>query len=99
MSKVSEQEVKNMARLAKITLTNQEINLIKKQLTDVLNFVGQLKKVNTENIEPTSQTTSLENVLREDEVKPESFTSTNALSGTNSTHNDYFKVERILKEK
>ena len=54
-----------------------------------MEFVESLTEVNTENIEPTSQTTGLINVTREDKV----------ISENMLTHEDYFKVKAIFKER
>jgi aspartyl-tRNA(Asn)/glutamyl-tRNA(Gln) amidotransferase subunit C len=98
MVKLTKDEVLHVAKLAKIDLTNEEIDKFTPQLSNVINFVSELSEVDTKNIEPTSQTTGLENIKREDEPKPDfSFTQDQTLSGTDKIHNGYFKVKAILE--
>lgn len=66
------QEVQKIAKLARLHLTDEEIELYRGQLSSILDYVGQLKEVNTDGVEPTRQVTGLQNVMREDEVIPSS---------------------------
>lgn len=100
MSKLTKKDVEHVARLAKLNLTPSEVDTYLKQLAEVVSYVGELKGVNTDSSEPTSQTTGLENISRPDEQKSEqTLTQERALSGTDKTHNGFFKVEAILTEK
>lgn len=97
MKKLTTQQVKHIADLAKISLNSQEIALFKKQLGEILTYIDKLKEVKTENIEPTSQVTGLENVTREDTVE-EGLPKNGALSGGKSVYQDMFKVKRVFEE-
>jgi len=66
--KLSKQEVQKIAKLARLELTDEEIDKFAPQLSDVFKYFEKLKKVNTENVEPTAQVTGLENVYRDDEI-------------------------------
>jgi len=66
--KLSKEEVQKIAKLARIELSEQEVDQFADQLTDVFEYFEKLKEVNTENVEITSQVTGLENVYREDKV-------------------------------
>lgn len=96
MAKLSVDEVKHIAKLSKLNLTSSEITKFQKQLSKIIDYISELSEVDTSNIEPTSQTTGLENVFRSDETKPVSFTQEEALSGTDNTKNGYFVVDQIL---
>lgn len=65
-NKISLQEVERIAELARIGLTEEEKEKFSEELSAVLEYVEQLKEVDTKNIEPVSQVTGLINVLRED---------------------------------
>jgi len=98
MGKLGKKDVKHVAKLAKLELTSGEIDKFSKQLSEIISYVEELDEVNTSKIEPTSQTTGLENVTREDERKPDDCLSQEeALSGTDKTHNGYFVVPRIFE--
>jgi aspartyl-tRNA(Asn)/glutamyl-tRNA(Gln) amidotransferase subunit C len=98
MAELTSENVLHLSKLSKLTLKKSEINEYKIQLDTVLRYVNELNEIDTNNIEPTSQTTGLENVTREDK-SIESLNSNQALSGAKNTFNDYFKVPIILKEK
>ncbi len=66
------EEVKKIASLARLNLTEGEIEIYRGQLSSILDYVGQLKEVNTDGVEPTRQVSGLQNVTREDEVIPSS---------------------------
>lgn len=97
---LTKQDVLHVAKLAKLDLTDSEIEKFLPQLDEVINFISQLNEVNTDGVEPTSQTTGLENVTRPDEVNVENcLTSYQATSNTDSFYNGYFKVKAILSER
>ena len=58
--------IQHIAKLARIRLSDKEESHIKNDLSSVLDYIGQLNKVNTENTEPLYQTTGLVNSVRED---------------------------------
>lgn len=88
-------DIKHVAKLANLTLTAEEEEKFSAQLEETISYVEGLDEVDTDSVEPTSQVTGLENVTREDEIKP-SLTQEQALSNANSTHNGFFKVKGIL---
>ncbi len=96
-SSFSIEEVKHVAKLAKLGLAEEDIQKFQKQLTDIVDFVGKLQEVDTKNVEPTSQVTGLENVFREDEVKP-SLSQDEVLSNAKRTYKGYFMVDAIFEE-
>ena len=62
-------EIKHIANLARLDLTDKEFETYGNQLSDILSYIDQLKEVDTTDIEPTAQVTGLENVLREDKIE------------------------------
>ncbi len=67
--KLSKKEVEHIALLARLGLTEAEIEKFAGQLSSILDYVEQLKEVDTDGIEPTAQVTGLENVTREDKIE------------------------------
>lgn len=61
-------DLDKIARLADITLTEEEKSKLEPQLSEVVKFFDQLNEVNTDGVEPTSQTTGLIDVTRPDEI-------------------------------
>lgn len=68
LTMLSNEEVQHIAKLARLDLKDGEAQKFSQQLNDILGYVEQLKEVDTEGVEPTSQVTGLENVSREDVV-------------------------------
>jgi aspartyl-tRNA(Asn)/glutamyl-tRNA(Gln) amidotransferase subunit C len=97
MARLSKADVLHVAKLAKLKLTESEIEKFLPQLSSVVEHISELSKVDTSGIEPTSQTTGLTDVFRGDEIKESDITQDKALSGTEQTHNGYFKVPAILE--
>lgn len=91
-------EVKNIAKLAQLKLTEDEVAKFQDQLSEVLNYVEVLGELNTDRVEPTSQVTGLENVEREDEVE-NSLTPEEALSGALVTERQMFATSAVFQGK
>ncbi|MCK5122929.1 MAG: Asp-tRNA(Asn)/Glu-tRNA(Gln) amidotransferase subunit GatC [Candidatus Pacebacteria bacterium] len=68
-NKISLQKVEYIAELARIGLTKEEKERFSEELSDILEYIEQLKEIDTKNIEPVSQATGLVNVVREDVAK------------------------------
>lgn len=95
--KLTKDQVKYVARLANLSLSEEEISRLEEQLSETLKFVEQLEQVNTSKVEATSQVTGLSNVTRSDE--PSSFLTQNqALQNAPSKENGFFKVKAIFEE-
>ncbi len=96
MAKVTKKDVKHVADLSNLVLTEEEIAKFTPQLDKIIEFVSTLNEVDTSNVEPTSQTTGLTNILREDVAKSDnSLSQEEALSNTEG-NNGFFKVKAIL---
>jgi aspartyl-tRNA(Asn)/glutamyl-tRNA(Gln) amidotransferase subunit C len=97
MSGLSKDEVKHVAKLSNLSLNNDEISTYQKQLSEVISYIEELKEVDVEGVEPTSQTTGLVNVNRSDEVNPLRILSQeDATSQANESHNGYFVVPAVI---
>lgn len=97
---LSKNEVKHIADLSNLKLTESEIEKFTPQISKIIDFVASLTEVDTSSVTPTSQTTGLTNVFRDDFVNAEPMLSNgDALSGTDNVNNGYFKVSAILSER
>lgn len=70
MTRISAEQVKHVANLARLAITEEETEKFTKQLDAIITFAEQLNELDTENVEPTSHVLDLRNVLREDNPKP-----------------------------
>jgi aspartyl-tRNA(Asn)/glutamyl-tRNA(Gln) amidotransferase subunit C len=92
---LSKDEVKNLAKLSRISLTEQEVEGLQKDLTAILEYIDELKQVNVEGLEEVSQVTGLVNVQRED--KPQDVDYHEAIFKNAPEMKDgYYKVKAIL---
>ena len=66
---MTKQEVKKVAALARLEITEEEVEIYAKQLTSILEYVSQLNQVDTQGVLPTLQVSGLVNVFREDIVE------------------------------
>lgn len=89
------EETKKIATLARIELTDAEVEKFSKNLSTVLDYVEELKQVNTEGILELSQVTGLENVLRKDEVEVSGHKK-EIFDNAPTSKDGYFKVKSIL---
>lgn len=96
-TKLTTEEVKHVAKLAKLTLTEPEVKKFQKQLSEVLDYVDVLKKLDIKDIEPTSQVTGLENIFRSDEPGP-SLQPEEVLKNAKEKNNGLFLVKAIFKK-
>lgn len=62
-------EVRHIAQLARIKLTEKEEEKFKKELSSILDYVNKLKELNTDKVEPLYQTTGIVNALRTDKYR------------------------------
>jgi aspartyl-tRNA(Asn)/glutamyl-tRNA(Gln) amidotransferase subunit C len=67
---ISREDVEHVAALARLGLTEDEIDLMQGQLNRILEAVGQLQAVDTSSVGPTAQVIELENVMRDDVARP-----------------------------
>jgi aspartyl-tRNA(Asn)/glutamyl-tRNA(Gln) amidotransferase subunit C len=66
---LSKEEVKHIAKLARLGLTDQEIEKFQKDLSSILDYIEKLKEVDVKDVLPASHAVLVENIFREDEIK------------------------------
>ena len=97
MSALSRDDVAHVAMLARIQLTDEELDRLAGQLDQIVGWVGQINEVAAADVAPMSHPLPLTNVTRPDEVRP-SLTAEQALSGAPVAEEQRFGVPRILDE-
>ena len=70
MAQLTEEQVRHIAKLARLQLSNAEVKKFSRELSSILEYIAMLNELDTEKVEPTSQVTGLTNVFREDEIQP-----------------------------
>jgi aspartyl-tRNA(Asn)/glutamyl-tRNA(Gln) amidotransferase subunit C len=66
MSRISEEQVKHVAHLARLAITEKEAQMLTDQLDKIITYAEQLNELNTDNVEPTAHVLEIKNVMRED---------------------------------
>lgn len=97
MSKISRDEVAHLAGLARLAVTEDELDTFAGQLDVILESVARVGEVAADDIPPTSHAVPVTNVFRPDEVRP-SLSRDEALSGAPAAEQERFRVPRILNE-
>ncbi|MBT2638655.1 MULTISPECIES: Asp-tRNA(Asn)/Glu-tRNA(Gln) amidotransferase subunit GatC [unclassified Bacillus (in: firmicutes)] len=69
MSRISEEQVKHVAHLARLAITEKEAKMLTDQLDKIITYAEQLNELNTDNVEPTAHVLEIKNVMREDRAK------------------------------
>jgi aspartyl-tRNA(Asn)/glutamyl-tRNA(Gln) amidotransferase subunit C len=68
--KLNREEVKYIARLARLGISEEETEIFRSQLSDILENMDILQEVDTTDIAPTAHVIEMENVIRDDQVAP-----------------------------
>jgi aspartyl-tRNA(Asn)/glutamyl-tRNA(Gln) amidotransferase subunit C len=95
MPDITREEVAHLADLARIDLSDAELDHLAPQLAVILDSVASIREVAADDIPPTSHPMPLTNVFREDVVRP-GLTADQALSGAPQVEEQRFAVPRIL---
>jgi aspartyl-tRNA(Asn)/glutamyl-tRNA(Gln) amidotransferase subunit C len=94
---VDDKLVDHLATLARLEFTGEAKETIKKDLTQMLDFVEQLNRVNLDGVEPLVYITDAVNVLRNDAVE-EHLTHEQAMANVPLKNSDYIKVPKVLSK-
>jgi aspartyl-tRNA(Asn)/glutamyl-tRNA(Gln) amidotransferase subunit C len=94
---ISREEVLHIARLARLGLTDDEVDRLSEQLSNILENFEILKQVDTTGIPPTAQSVLLQNVIGEDIIAP-SLPPDDVLANAPQREGDLFKVRAVLEE-
>ncbi len=92
-----EQEVRRVAALAALTLTDDEVTLFAAQIGRILTFVEKLQEVDTSGIDPTPDAGMPLSALRPDDVQP-SLSRDDALRNAPDTQDGMFRVPKVLEQ-
>lgn len=96
MTKLTRDDVLKLARLARLHLTDDEVESFRSELSAILQYVEQLDSVDVAGLQPTTQVTGLKNVTREDEVVDYGVTPEDLLRLAPHTQDNHIKVKRMI---
>ena len=96
MAKLSREDVLKLAQLARLDLTDEELDEYSTQLTAILDYVEILGQADVKGLKPTQQITGLKNVTRKDEIIDYSYKVKDLLNNVPEVKDDQIKVRRMI---
>ncbi len=95
MSRISADDVRKVAELARLDLPDEKVSTYTGQLERILDYVAHLESVDTEGVPPTTRAVEVVNVTRDDVVVPTEVRE-NLLDEAPQREGDFFRVPKIL---
>jgi aspartyl-tRNA(Asn)/glutamyl-tRNA(Gln) amidotransferase subunit C len=95
--KLSREEVLHIAALAKVGVTEVDVEKFQEQLSNILENFEALQKLDTSGVPPTAQSIDLQNVIMADEVRP-SLPAEEVLANAPQREGDFFRVKIVLED-
>ncbi len=96
MARLTNEEVLELSKLAKISISGDDIDSYKADLEEILNFVEKLSELDTEGLEPTFQVTGLTNITRPDTVEDYGISQEAILANLPNRKGNHIKVPKVL---
>ena len=96
-NKISEQEVKKIAELSRLSLTNEELKKRTKDMNNILDYIDTLNEIDTENVEELYNVHDMNNSLREDNYES-SLDKKDVLANSPNSNSDYIEVPLTVKK-
>jgi aspartyl-tRNA(Asn)/glutamyl-tRNA(Gln) amidotransferase subunit C len=95
---LSREQVQHIARLARVGLSEEDVDRFSEQLSEILNYFERLRQVDTDGVPPTAHTLALHNVMREVDDPAPPLDSEAVLRNAPVRDGNYFRVKVILEE-
>lgn len=92
---ISRDELLHVAEVARLKLSDKEVELFAKQASDIIEWFKELQEVNTKDVKPSPHPLETVNVSREDEVKP-SYAKDEVFINTEHKEKGFFKGPKII---
>lgn len=96
MTQISTDDVRRLAMLSSLQLSDDEAEGLKSDLSSILTYIEQLSELDTTGVEPTYQVTDLENITRYDEVEDHAADRSALLALASEVENNSVKVPKVL---
>ena len=94
---IERKDVEHVARLARLALTDDELERMREQLNGILAYIDKLNRLDTEGVEPTSHAVPMLNVMRDDATGP-CLPRDEALANAPDRAGEFFRVPRIIED-
>lgn len=96
MARLTRDDVLHLAQLARISLSDDEVDEFSEELSAILQYVEQLSSVDVAGLRPTNQVTGLTNVMRDDIVKDYGYAPQDLLKNVPAVQDNQLKVRRMI---
>ena len=96
MSVITLDEVKKVAKLSRLKITEEEAQKFSEQLNSILEYASKINELDTDNIQSTSHSIPMKNVLRSDELR-QSYPREKMLKNVPLQENGFYKVPKIIE--
>lgn len=96
MTEISRDEVEWLAQLSSLRLEESEIDPLRKDISNILNYINQLNELDTNGVDPTYQVTDLQNVMRDDVIGTDDVSHDALLGLAPDTKDGSVKVPKVL---
>ena len=96
-NKIDERQVRHVAHLARLELTDEQVDRLSTELSAILDYVDQLNRLDTDDVEPMAHPLPVHNVFRDDEVEP-SLDPETALANAPQREGTFFRVPKVLNQ-
>ena len=93
--KITEQQVRHVAKLARLKITDEQVKTFTPQLNAILTYVAQLEQLDTSHVEPLAHCLPVSNVLRDDTIQP-SLSNADALANAPAKDGEFFTIPKVL---
>lgn len=93
---ISRDEIKHLAQLSNFSVSDEEMDNLGADLENIIKYISQLDELDTENVEPTYQVFEMENVWRDDEIKPQEADREALLALSKEVKENQIKVPKVL---
>jgi aspartyl-tRNA(Asn)/glutamyl-tRNA(Gln) amidotransferase subunit C len=95
--KLSREEVLHISRLARVAVSDADVEKMMEQLSNILENFEILREVDTEGVPPTAQSIALQNVMRDDQIAP-SLPPDDVLANAPRQEGEFFRVHAVLED-
>ena len=93
---ITREEIDHLAMLSNFSLSDKEAESLQGDLKNIINYISELKELDTDGIEPTYQVFEMENVWRADEIQPQEADREALLALAPAAENYQIKVPKVL---
>ena len=94
--RLTSEEVRHLSVLTRINMTDEEVEIMRDQMADILDSIEVLNQVDTDGIEPTGHSVDLDSVMRED-ISSDSIPLEDALSNAPLVEGNFIRVRAVLE--